>query len=141
MTADPVAFGLRALKVALCAKRGRRVTANEIVSLAELHNLTIKDDAEAALAVMRFAARAFADPRGAGSELMNFLTSWRDGVLSDDAAATEAKLDHMAPVDHAPKNAEPPPMPPLEPPPEAQRKTSEKPKLHDWQTRADTGFD
>lgn len=113
-----VAFGLRALTVAMKGKTGARVPLADIVDLAQFHTQLIPNDDAAALALVRFVALSDVDARAAGRGLYAFLLEWRDGEVCPDAERTQEVMAG-------------------EFPPPASSGVTALPPSYDWQERAD----
>jgi len=133
-----VAWGLRALTVVMKGKSGAKVPFTEIIDLARLHSVNIPDDTAAACALTRFTACWGNDVAQACNELFQFLSEWRDGVVSDDAERTADLMADDFPVAASADRA-PEPMPPKilatalpSPDPAAP---------YDWHKRSDAGLD
>lgn len=93
-----VAFGLKALALALKAK-GNRATVQDALNLIDFCALTIPDDIDALRACTGFARALRSGQLPAGQDLQDFISTWRRGELQGDARRTEEALRDMAP-DH-----------------------------------------
>lgn len=91
-----VAFGLRALALALKA-RGNRATVQDALNLVDFCARTIPDDVPALLACTTFARTMRVAQPVAGSALQDFINTWRRGEMAADSARTEEALRDMAP--------------------------------------------
>lgn len=93
---DPViAFGLRAVALAMKAKTGQ-MKRGEAQDLLDCHQLLIPEDDCARDAVMDFAYLAAVDQAAAGVRLHDFILGWRAGAVGALAAETEAALRDQA---------------------------------------------
>lgn len=129
-----VAFGLRAMAVAMKAKLGKRVNLADIAELAQMQVQLLPDDGDAARAVTRFLARWADDQVSAGAGLQAFLAEWRRGELADVTERTAAAVTHFDGA--APEGLDAP----IRPPPATETHTT-SPAPHAWQHRADAGLD
>ncbi|MCB5199036.1 hypothetical protein LGQ03_07270 [Loktanella sp. TSTF-M6] len=86
-----VAFGLKALTVALKAK-GCAAARCDIEALQDARDHLVPDDLAAAQAVSDFAAACADDQRRAGAQLHDFIATWRRGEMRQTAARTEQVL-------------------------------------------------
>ena len=129
-----VAWGLRAMTIALKARDGGRVPFADLFDLAQLHTNGMGDDHSAACAMIRFMARMAEDPVAAGGGFYQFLREWGDASLVEDMDRTEAAMGEIARTRPAPA---PPPAPVQRAPP---RPPGDQ-RRFDWQDRADTGID